>query len=344
MNHKKPGFITLLVFSILSFCSVLISLYLSHTATYKQLMTSIITKQKADRLATSCSALIESIIVKQPQKQDGAQKKDNEANTNEELMKRLFIFFNKQKMFALTQAHDNLDAQIYLSVSSEQGKINVNSLYDFETKKFIDEGKPSDKKKLCIWLFAKIATMTNTPTLFPQFEKYLALRTTDLNDVTELMSIKEFQTVFENRIFFDFTKIPNEKIFLCDIFTTCTQQDTINPWLFSYSWCNILDLHPKANLTDEEKNKLFKISQTSSPWEQNWKSNWQNLQILYNKEYKDLAQEIKTILTPLFELNIFSLLLKANIKETNATVFTIVKLETEKNGLMHFETLKTYQI
>ncbi len=332
-------------------CSVLLSLYFAQTVMYRQLMTTLITEQKTQRLALGCVALATNIITVTPEKDDKktATKTPEPAaektNDNETLLKQMFPYFNKQETFQLTEKDDGIDAKIFITIQSEQGKLNLNSLYDIETKKFIDEGKQNDRKKLCVWLFEKIAQITKTTTLFPAFEKHMSSRKTDFNDVTELLSIKEFEAVFHDRVFLNFDNPQQqENVFLTDIFTVSTEQETINPWLFSYSWCKILGLKPKQTLTDEEKKKLFKVSSDAHDWETDWKSNWENLQVLYNKEYKDLAQEIKTILTPLFEVNIFSLLLKANIKETSSTIFTIVKSKKAKNNLIGIETMKTYQI
>jgi len=180
--------------------------------------------------------------------------------------------------------------------------------------------------------------------LFPAFEKHLNTRTADFNDVTELISIQEFNTAFKDKIFLNFEKAKDANIFLTDIFTVATEQSTINPWLFSYSWCKILDLKPKATLTDEEKNKIFIISSDAKNWSDDGKTSWSTLKDLYQKEYIELAEEIKTILTPLFEVNIFSLLIKANIRETSSTIFTIVKSKKAKNNLVNIEPMKIYQI
>jgi len=345
--HKKPGFILFLLFSILSMCSVLLSLYFAQTVMYRQLMTTLIMQQRTERLALGCVSLATNIITVIPEKdaKKSAPKKSDASPDNETLLKQMFPYFNKQETFQLTEKDDGIDAKIFITIGSEQGKLNLNSLYDIETKKFIDEGKPSDRKKICVWLFEKIAQITKTTTLFPAFEKHMSEKKTDFNDVTELLTIKEFETVFQGRVFLNFDNTAQqENIFLTDIFTVSTEQETISPWLFSYSWCKILGLKPKQTLTDEEKNKLFKVSGQAHDWATDWKTNWENLQVLYNKEYKDLAQEIKTILTPLFEVNIFSLLLKANIKETSSTIFTIVKSKKAKNNLIGVETMKTYQV
>lgn len=359
MKHAQRGYILFLMFTILSVCSVLISLYFSQVVVYRQLMQVLITKEKTNRLALSAVSLVQGLMTPKDEKEEDKKTtipapgaKETKLSEDQQLLIQLFDCWNKELLYQLSSKDDGLDAKIFLNIQSEQGKLNLNSLYDFEKKKFLFEGTPKDRKKICNWIFEKIATISKKPTLFPAFEKYLAKRDFDINDVTELLSIKEFTDVFEENLFIKFEE-PNEqketvqeqknsssKLFLTDLFTVSTEQDTINPWLLSPSWIKILDLKPKQKLTDEEKKKIFsQVGKTA-----NWDSDWnKNLKDFYQKEYKDIPQEIKTILTTEFEANIFSLLLKVNIGETNSTIFTIVKTKA-KDRLIRFDILKTYQI
>lgn len=355
MTHVKRGYILFLLFTVLSVCSVLISLYFSQVIVFKQLMHVLINKEKTNRLALSGISLVQALMTPEEKKEatiPTPSAKEPALSPDQKLLTQLFNVWNKEQTYQLTNNDDGLDAKITLSVQSEQGKLNLNSLFDFEKKKFLFEGTPQDRKKLAIWLFEKIAVMTKKPSLFSHFEKYLNSRDFDFNDVTELLNIKEFADVFQSILFVNFEDNKSEtlalaqqthkfsKIFLTDIFTVSTEQATINPWLFSSSWCNILDLKPKQKLNDEEKKKIFSQVEKNSSWESDWNK---NLKDFYQKEYKDLAQEIKTILTTEFEANIFSLLLKVNIGETNSTIFTIVKANA-KDRLIRFEIVKTYQI
>src|SRR3990167_3033364 len=274
MKHAKRGYILFLLFTILSVCSVLISLYFSQVMVYRQLMHVLITKEKTNRLALSGISLVQALMSPDEEKDeaksiDSPKDKEDTLSSDQKLLIQLFDCWNKELAYQLNIKDDGLDAKIALSVQSEQGKLNLNSLFDFEKKKFLFEGTPKDCKKLCVWLFEKIATLTKKPSLFGPFEKYLETRTFDFNDTTELLSIKEFSDVFGSNLFitFESTKqeVKNEsqlqtqqqKIFLTDIFTVSTEQNTINPWLFSSSWCKILDLKPKEKLSEEEKKKIF---------------------------------------------------------------------------------------
>ena len=359
MTHLKRGYILFLLFTVLSVCSILISLYFSQVLVYRQLMHVLINKEKTNRLALSAVSLVQGLMTPKDEKKEEKQAtipapdaKEVKLSEDQKILIQLFDCWNKELSYQLNSKDDGLDAKITFNLQSEQGKLNLNGLYDFEKKKFLFEGAANDRKKLCNWIFEKIAVITKKPTLFPAFEKYLAKRDFDINDVTELLSIKEFADVFGEDLFITFepTKDQNpveqpqknefSKIFLTDLFTVSTEQDTINPWLFSPSWCKILDLKPKQKLTDEEKKKIFSQIAKTAHWESDWN---ENLKDFYQKEYKDLPQEIKTILTTEFEANIFSLLLKVNIGETNSTIFTIVKTKA-KDRLIRFDILKTYQI
>ena len=160
--QNKPGYILFLLFSILSLCSVLISLYFSRVIIYRQLIQTNIKEQQCQQLAISCLDLGQSLLIPEQE-----EKKEGEAKTAQETIQetltslqktliKIFPYLNKEKSFDLKNNKDLINAQISLSIISEHGKLNLNSLYDFEKKKFINEGKPNDAKKLCTWLFNKI--------------------------------------------------------------------------------------------------------------------------------------------------------------------------------------------
>lgn len=304
-------------------------------------MQTLLMKEKTNKLALSGTSLVQALMSPKKTKEKESSEKQAQKSAEQKLMTQIFPIFNKEKSYQFKQNIDGFDATLTISMQSEYGKLNLNSLYDFEKKKFIKEGQPGDRKKLCTWLFDTIATLTKKPSLFPAFEKHLEKRTNDFNDVTELLAIKEFTDAFSSHIFIQFDKKnPSNTIFLTDIFTITTEEETINPWLFSSSWCNILGLNVKEQLNAEEKNKIFSKLTKNNDWQKDWDS---CLKDFYQKDFKDLPEEIKTILTTQFEANIFSLLLKATIGETNSTIFTIVKSRS-KDNLILFDIMKTYQL
>lgn len=307
---------------------------------YRQTTQQMLQQQQCNLINFGCIRLIESLLTADQSTEKDAKKVV--ATDLKTIIVKMFAYFNKSKTISLQQDQDGLNAQVTINIQSELGKLNLNSLYDFEKKEFMNTGKPNDSKKLCDWLFNKIAEITGKPSLAQSFEQHLKNRTADFNDVTELLAIKEFQEQFSNALFFD-PSATQQKIFLTDIFTVNTQQEKINPLLFSPSWCVLLNLKPKESVSKEDIEKIFNIPSSSAAGNQNTTLLEQSLNLFYKKDAKDLPQEIKSILTTEYEANIFSLLLETRIIQSSSKIFTIVKMNT-KQHLMTFDIVKNYQI
>jgi len=350
--HNKQGYILFLLFGILSVCSILITLCFSRTIAYQQLMQLATQEQQCQQLALSSISLIDSLFTLEKEKTEepaakNSLEKQPAPNLEQKVLSNIFPYLHKEKKFKLNKKIDHLDATISLSIQSEYGKLNLNGLYDFEKKKFLNEGKQNDCKKLCVWLFERISQITGKPSLMNAFENLLKKRNSEFNDPLELLHDKNFKEQFSDSIFnnldsLDKNLLENQKkkIFLTDIFTVYTEQETINPWLFTNSWLELLNIKIKENLTKEDIQKILKNFKMNANWQEDWNS---CLKDFYQKEYKDLPQEIKSILTTTFEANIFSLLVKARIAETISSIFTIVKANT-KQHLTGFDIIKTSQI
>ena len=343
MQHNQRGYILLLVFSMLSLCMSLISLFFSRTVTYQHLMQVLTEKDTAINLAYSSTELGQAIFYV-PEKDDKKQDSNNNNSSKnlsayQKQLTKILPYINTNTTYKLSESAEGIQATIKLHLSSESGKINLNSLYDFRLKKFFNEGKEDDRKKFCEWLFEKISKITKKPSLFASFEQFLKKRTTEFNDVTELLSAPDFAEVFNDNIFLTNDTISSQKVYLTDIFTITTDSEMINPWFLSHSWLLLLDLKFK-NLSDQEQKKLVDSFKNKVNWEVDWNT---SLRLIYQKEYEDLPKEIKSLLTTECEANIFSLLLSATITETTATIFTILKKQATDKSLP-FDIVKMYQI
>lgn len=341
--HNQRGYILLLLFSILSLCMTLMSIFFTRTVTYQHLMHLLLQKDKATKLAIGSieigQALLSPAAEKEEKKQPVWAKGESNKPYYQTFFKTIFPYLHTNTTYTFTHQVEGINGSVQLYLQSENGKLNLNSLYDFRTKKFAYEGQNGDRKKICEWLFEKISKINHQPSLFAPFEQYLKKRTTDFNDITELLMIKEFAQAFNDTVFFQHEKTPSDKVYLTDIFTIATDQETINPWFFSYSWRIILGF-PTKTMSKEEQTKVAESFKSKVNWEVDWNS---CLKTIYQKEYKDLPQEIKSLLTTECEANIFSLLLSATIGETTATIFTILKKQVTEKPIP-FDIVKMYQI
>lgn len=342
MQHNQRGYILLLLFSILTLCFSLISLFFSRTITYQHLMHLLLEKEAAVSLATSATEIGQAIfyVPQKTEKQDSKEKNDEKNMPPfQKMLQKIFPYLNTSTTYKLSEPLEDINAIISVCVLSETGKININSLYDMRTKKFFKEGEEGDRKKFCEWLFERISKTTKNPSIFTAFEQHLKKRSTEFNDTTELLSIPEFAETFKHNVYLVNPENSSQSIYLTDIFTVATNEETINPWFFSPSWQLLLDLKPKK-LSEEEQKKLVESFKNKVNWEVDWNT---SLRIIYQKEYKDLPKEIKSLLTTECEANIFSLLLSATIGETTATIFTILKKQATEKSLP-FDIVKMYQI
>lgn len=337
MQHNQRGYILLLLFGILTTCFSLISLFFSRTVTYQQLMHLLLEKEAASSLTVSATELGQAIFYVPPKEKENNKEKG--MTPFQRMLQKIFPYLNTNTTFNLSISQEKIGALVNICVLSESGKININSLYDFRTKKFFKEGEEGDRKKFCEWLFEKISKITKKTSLFSAFEQHLKKRLTEFNDTTELLSIPEFSETFKQTVFLNNPKNLTQSVYLTDIFTVATDQDTINPWFFSPSWQIILGLKAKE-LSKEEQKKLIESFKNKATWDTDWNM---TLQSIYQKEYKDLPKEIKSLLTTECEANIFSLLLSATIGETTTTIFTILKKQASEKSLP-FDTIKIYQI
>lgn len=343
--HKKPGYVLFLLFSILSVCMTIITLFFARSVTYQHLVHLLTQKDKTAQLAVSASALGQSLLyvpVEDEKKQENKPKNTQENKNddyNQKLLQQIFPFLYTDTTYKLTEQTEGIKASIDLYVCSEDGKLNINSVYDFAEQKFIKEGQEGDRKKFCQWMFEQISNITKQPSLFDAFEKHIKTKKHGFNDVTELLHIKEFEGAFGNNVFYTSEKTESKKIYLTDLFTVTTEQETINPWYFSHSWRNLLGFN-RQKISDETQKKLIESFKKQANWEKDWDS---GLRSLYQKEYKDLPKEIKSMLTTECEANIFSLLLSATIGETTSTIFTILKKRTIAKTAT-FDIVKVYQI
>src|SRR5262249_29650987 len=158
----------------------------------------------------------------QQQKQQQAKK---ESSAGQELFKAVMPWLNRAQELHLKQSVEGINGVLALAIGSEEGKININKIYDFDKHKFIGQGQAQgDMRVFAQEIFALLKEKVGAD-LFESFEKFLKERKYPINDVTELLTIKEF-VVFKDAVFYNpLDKIPADskpKIYLTDIFTVST--------------------------------------------------------------------------------------------------------------------------
>jgi len=265
------------------------------------------------------------------------EKKDEKKNSKKDIkkfLKNVIPTLNRWQEFVLKQPIDGIDGIIKICVTCENGKININEAFDFKKQEF----KP-DMQELLKRL--EIPHMLPAGEIYNRFTEFFKKRNRKLDDITELSEIPGINRL---NIFYNppekardnksgnqaGKKIkksePNKDITLQDLFTTWTDDGTVNPLWFSDSMCAVLSL--RRPLADDvkhrqEKNKQF-VETFKEEMVQDWDANWKTLENLYEEKPKVLP-EIKKIFSKEFWPKVFSVLSYGKVGHVEQIVLAVIK-------------------
>lgn len=317
-TSKKSGFILVLTMMLLSIMTLIVSQLFHQGTIYVHYDQAMINREKAKQLAYGGIQLAVSMLSIEMQKTTtqaaGADEKKQE-NPEKKLLQKILLSINQWQRFELHDQVDGLNGSVELYIACENGKLDINQLFDFEKKKFKGEGQPqADIRKILQELFAGMKKFTGDKDLFEVFEKFLKQRQYKLDDVTELITIPEFQNLFKTTIFYQpetpqKTGSPKKELFLTDIFTVSSGQMKMQPWLLSSAIQSILglkkiDLGP-AEKRDQRVAELTKDFKQVSSVQELWEK---QLQVVYGKDLKSLPKQSELLLNTVFEPTVFSVI------------------------------------
>lgn len=344
ISKPSSGYILVMVLIMTMTLTVIVSYLFNRGRMFVPFSTAMIEKEKAKILAISGieigKSMIGSLKNEKSEKissKDFAQKKDPETEESKQLLEQILPIINRQQTFELKESIDGIDGTVSICVMCEEGKIDINKIYDFENQQFVGEkNKEGNWKTTLQEIFKNIEKKTKEKKLFAAFENYLKERKIPLNDVTQLLEIKEF-SFFKNQIFYQPEQSEKNLLYLTDIFTIDAEKNSLEPWLFSDSINGILGL-PRAQKNDSNKRKTavrdwLKLFSKSASWKTDWNM---RLKPIYDKELQSLPEGIDSVLSKTFSPNRFSLLVLATVGSTTAHLYAIVErtVTTQKEKRM----------
>lgn len=258
------------------------------------------------------------------------------------LLKNLLPILNKWQTVPLTLEKEGIDGTIQFRIACEDGKLNLNELFDFKTKKFKDD-KKGDKsiKALLTALLAPVEKRMKTPELVQTLESILAKRGYPLNDITELLTHAGCAGFKHAQFVAAAEQQQNKKnaestapFILTDLFTTHTNHMDLEPWLLSAALkrlCNIPETddakHQQKKDAQEKLTELLKKFKVAADWNKDWD---ERLQPFYGVTLKQLPQNLTQIFTKSFDPRIFSVMVSATVGDSTQRLYAI--LERIKNS------------
>lgn len=365
MNKQsvQSGYIMVLTLTLISLASLILAILFQRSTIFSPFAKLSVDRQHARTLAQSGIGIAISQLAQK--KEPPEEKTDVEVTKKEKkgesdtkkLFEELLPVLNQWQEFHLTQEADQIDGVIKICIMSEEGKININEIFDFENKqikgapkKESKEIKTSEKdkktkdktekgrtqKKEINWykpleiIFKALEQKTGQKDLLKQIEQFLQKQKKPINDVTQLLEIKSFLFFKDHRYY----QPPSQKqqnvkerpLFLTDLFTTHTKDGAINPWLLSDSLRGVLD-EPRAQISDakehvqQTKEWLAEFKEKVS-WQNDWKQQ-------AGKMLKKISPETQKVLFPIFaeslDPKVFSVLASATINDVTQQLFVILE-------------------
>jgi hypothetical protein len=338
MKIKQNGYILLLTLMIISILVFLATYISNRSLTYIPFTKTIINQEQVKILAWGAIQLVisqlQNVGIKKEEKSSEIPIKPDEKSSSNvgnapswqhEMLKKLLATMYEYQSFVLKENIEGIDAQIEICLACENSKINLNHLYDFKKKEF-----KNDSKKLLQNIVERIEKKIGVQNLFAALEKFLKEREYPLEDVTELLAIKEFEW-FATRLFYEpasskpiAEKKTTSALFLTDIFTVWSKNISIEPWFLTPSIKTLLDFKAEKN-PEAQKDiiakqvELFKI--TSS-----WKTDWDKLLTpLYQATWQSIPEIIQSIFSTQFGPSLFSAKIKAHIGNTSQILLAILE-------------------
>ncbi len=304
---------------------------------YIPFMQTLIDQQKAKVLALGGLQLAISKLVYTPEApKEQAAKSATAAPAADDANRQLYVSImpalNRWQIFELRAHPDGMDGIMKICIMSEDGKLDINQVYDFKKKQFKGQGTPQgDMKKIMELVCKKIESATGMRDLLPALETFLKKRGYPLNDVTELVTISSWAP-FSQKIFYEprtETK-PSEKpvLYLTDIFTLFSGKITLEPRLFSDSWLGIASIAQAYQGQVKERSELIKKIGKQFKQSVQWKADWNTqLKPIYQKELQSLPKGLDSVLDTTFDPRFFMIRVDATCGSVTQRLVAIVERE-----------------
>lgn len=373
VSSKHDGYILMTTFSLMAIALFVVSAIFNRGIVYVPSGYSLIAREKAKMIALSSISIAQAILAEPPsgQKKDeksSALKKtsnDQDKKNKEEqtFFARLFPIVNKWQIFQLKESIEGIDAEIGLKISCEDGKINLNRIFDFAKGEFTTQkGETSfqellqgaakqktDWKKFIQELCNRIDQKIGTKKLFDSLMYFLKKRHYPLNDVTQLFDMPDNGEIIKKTMRFEFPGVKKKEkesdICITDIFTVYGTQRAIEPWVLADSLAQLLELTPISEFVKKDTKSEYKKIIQSFKVSSNWKTEWDTLlKPIFGKQLQTLPESIDSFLTKTFDPRTFMVLSYAIVNKVTVRLCAILARVKQREGNQDMYELKVKKL
>lgn len=362
MKTEKSGYILVLTMMMMGALSAIVVFMFNRGMSVIPFISTIISREKSKMVALGgiqiAQAILSDFTETTSHKMDFNSAQDEFANKNnatkeqsvsieQQFLQRVMPIINRFQTFVLKENIDGVDGTVEILISCEDGKINLNKFFDFNSKKFLGEGlKQNDSKIIVQTIIKKFEALTKTAELFPALERFLQKQQSPLDDVSQLFEIPEFAPL-KDKLFIAKTNDKNLPLTfaLTDLFTIHSWSAAVEPWLFSYTLLHTLGIEDKSTIEQRKKssNEWLKNFKKTSSWPATWNTSLKNI---YQKEFNSLPKGIDAFLTTNHNPKFFSVLVIATVDKVIQKVFAIIERvnRSHNNQIVYDSIIRKFYI
>ncbi|QQR53834.1 hypothetical protein IPH25_03135 [bacterium] len=363
MKTEKSGYILVLTMMMMGALSAIVVFMFNRGMSVIPFISTVIAREKAKMVAFGGVQIAQALLsdftettshkkdfhITQDQLADKNNKaaKEQTVSVEQQFLQKIMPIINRFQTFVLKENIDGVDGTVEVLISCEDGKINLNKFFDFNSKKFLGEGlKQNDSKIILQTIIKKFEALTKTAELFPALERFLQKQQSPLDDVSQLFEIPEFAPL-KDKLFIAKTNDKNLPLTfaLTDLFTVHSWSAAVEPWLLSYTLLHTLGIEDKNTIEQRKKsnNEWLKNFKKTSSWPATWNTSLKNI---YQKEFNSLPKGIDAFFTTNHNPKFFSVLVIATVDKVIQKVFAIIERvnRSHNNQIVYDSIIRKFYI
>jgi hypothetical protein len=363
MNRLVSGYMMVFSMLVIALVMIMVTGVVDRARVHTSTMQVLLDREKARLLALSGLEFAQCRLANPPIEQEESQAATSKQKTQAQTAQQQQQDPTQEAKALLGMMMPQLDVwqvfriesdkqeygTIKICIGCEEGKLNINHLYDFVRHEFLGQQDRQKGAKLLVEQACReLERATGGRNLFEKLDTFLKDRKFPLNDVTEILSIKEFASACAGTVFLEpvdakqqerSSQIEKKKLYLTDLFTTWSKDKMIQPWLMSPSLKYALGL---KKFGAEQREKLKEILQRFS-LNASWSRDWdQLLAPIYGKSLAELSPAVEPLLSTRFEPTMFSVVSYGSVKNVTQKLYAIVerKRSSKTDGPFYETTVK----
>lgn len=260
----------------------------------------------------------------------------------------LLMHVNRWQTFALHEEADGIDGQIHIYMSSEDGKIPLNALWDFEKKKFVAQDKVDVKKLLGTVTLGSRGSKKDERAIIDELERALKKHEHQLEDITQLFDEAYFKGLAVRWL----PSPPHKKetqeseakveILLSDVFTVERGDATVQPIMLSASVKKIFEM-TQAPADEKKYEEDVKKIVSGIKDSMNWQTQWNDLLAKpYGQKYEKLLPSFSKLFTTAVGASVISVVCYGNVGTVTQKVLAILSQNNDQDGRVMYTIRKLY--